>query len=174
MLYCLLMERQRRNGLNLIMLQLSLSGNPQQHWVSDTSVGLPCTHSLWLMASLLSTLLQQGSFIPSSAQSHWHFHLLSPHRGVWRYQSAAATPRVALIQPLSPCAPRSSVIGSRLWAADKVNPVNMARDKATAKGMTTTKVAHRVQGMEEHALFIFCALGSAAIPHVSKLIPPQL
>lgn len=80
-----------------------------------------------------------------------------------------ATPRAALNQPLSP-----SVIGRRLWAADKVNPVNMARDKATAKGMITTKVAHRVQGMEEHALFIFCALGSAAIPHVSKLIPPQL
>lgn len=56
-------------------------------------------------------------------------------------------------------------LAGRLRVADKVNPVNMARDKAIPKGAVTTKLAHRVQGME--VLFIFCALGSAAIPHVS-------
>jgi len=43
----------------------------------------------------------------------------------------------------------------------------MARDKAIPWGTITTKLARRVQGMEVYALFIFCALGSAAIPHVS-------
>lgn len=58
-------------------------------------------------------------------------------------------------------------MAGRLRVADKVNPVNMARDKTIPKGTITAKLAHRVQGMEVHVLFIFCALGSAAIPHVS-------
>jgi len=58
-------------------------------------------------------------------------------------------------------------LAGRLSVADKVNPVNMARDKAIPKGKITTKLAHGVQGMEVHVVFIFCALGSAAIPHVS-------
>lgn len=66
------------------------------------------------------------------------------------------------------------MIGRRLWVADKVNPVNTAKDKAIAKGMITTKVAHRVQEMEKHVLFILCALGSAATPYVSTLVQPQL
>lgn len=43
----------------------------------------------------------------------------------------------------------------------------MARDKAIPKGTITTKLVHTVQGMEVDVLFILCALGSAAIPHVS-------
>lgn len=58
-------------------------------------------------------------------------------------------------------------LAARLRVADKANPVNMARDKAIPWGTITTKLARRVQGMEVYALFIFCALGSAAIPHVS-------
>lgn len=49
-------------------------------------------------------------------------------------------------------------MAGRLQVADKVNSVNMARDKAILKGTITTKLAHGVQGMEVHVLFVFCAL----------------
>lgn len=115
------------------------------------------------MASRLSI---QVCVILMSTQSHWHLNLLYPHHFVWCYQCNVCHSKCCTLTNLYVLSDALWLAG-RLRAADKVNLVNMARDKAIPKGTITTKLAHRVQGMEVHVLFIFCALGSAAIPHVS-------
>lgn len=160
------MEQQRRNGLNLIMLQLTTAEKTQQHWVSDILLILPYTYSLCLMASLLSIPLTSlfNSYVYTVTLT-FNFVVSSPLSlalSMWR-------PPLQVLHSNQPLYVLSDALwlSGRLRVADKVNPVNMARGKAILKGTITTKLAHRVPGMEVHVLFIFCALGSAAIPHVS-------
>lgn len=149
-LYCLLTEQQR-NGLNLIVLQLTTAEKKAGAESIRYHTGAPQYKLFLLMAFCFMTTL-----------SHWHLKLWSPHHFVQHHQcSVHCSHTNQLFWALSD----TLWLAGRLRVADEVNPVNMARDKAIPKVTVTTKLAHRVQGME--VLFIFCALGSAAIPHVS-------
>lgn len=149
-LYCLLTEQQR-NGLNLIVLQLTTAEKKAGAESIRYHTGAPLYKLFLLMAFCFMTTL-----------SHWHLKLWSPHHFVQPHQcSVHCSHTNQLFWALSD----TLWLAGRLRVADEVNPVNMARDKAIPKVTVTTKLAHRVQGME--VLFIFCALGSAAIPHVS-------
>lgn len=149
-LYCLLTEQQR-NGLNLIVLQLTTAEKKAGAESIRYHTGAPLYKLFLLMAFCFMTTLSQ-----------WHLKLWSPHHFVQHHQcSVHCFHTNQLFWALSD----TLWLAGRLRVADEVNPVNMARDKAIPKVTVTTKLAHRVQGME--VLFIFCALGSAAIPHVS-------
>lgn len=149
-LYCLLMEQQR-NGLNLIMLQLTTA--EKKSWSTEYQIAHRCSPTQTPPVNGL---------------------LFYDHTLTLTFQIVVSSPLRSALQCSVHCSHTNQlfwVLSDALWlagrlrVADKVNPVNMARDKAIPKGAVTTKLAHRVQGME--VLFIFCALGSAAIPHVS-------
>lgn len=111
MLYCLLMERQRRNGLKLIMPQLIMAEKKtQQHWVSGTLLILLHTYSFSVMAPLLSILLT-SLFRSDVYTAHWHVYLLSPHHFVWHYQYDIHHPKCCTLTNLSLCTCRCFVIG---------------------------------------------------------------